>query len=181
MNKVLQKTKKIICLLRNYEEHAKEMKSVVPKNCNFFLKPTTSILYSENKNETLNIEIPKDCELDHEGIFISINSKVELGFFINKKGRDIKVEDAMSYVLGYCLTIDMTARNKQAEAKKIGFPWSISKGYDTFCPLSDFIPNSKVKDPHNLQIWLKVNGEIKQNDNTKNKVFKIPQMISQIR
>jgi 2-keto-4-pentenoate hydratase/2-oxohepta-3-ene-1,7-dioic acid hydratase in catechol pathway len=71
MNKVLQKTKKIICLLRNYEEHAKEMKSVVPKNCNFFLKPTTSILYSENKNETLNIEIPKDCELDHEGIFIS--------------------------------------------------------------------------------------------------------------
>jgi acylpyruvate hydrolase len=114
-------------------------------------------------------------------VYLFLNSKVELGFFINKKGRDIKVEDAMSYVLGYCLTIDMTARNKQAEAKKIGFPWSISKGYDTFCPLSDFIPNSKVKDPHNLQIWLKVNGEIKQNDNTKNMVFKIPQMISQIR
>ena len=74
----------------------------------------------------------------------------------------------------------MTARNAQDEAKKKGLPWSIAKGFDTFLPISEPIPKSKIPDPHNLDLWLSVNGEIKQKDNTNLMLFDIPRQLSAI-
>lgn len=74
----------------------------------------------------------------------------------------------------------MTARNIQEEAKKKGLPWDISKGFDTFLPISKLIPKSKIPDPHNIEIWLKVNGETKQEDSTNLFLFTIPRVLSDI-
>lgn len=74
----------------------------------------------------------------------------------------------------------MTARNIQEEAKKKGLPWDISKGFDTFLPISKLIPKSNIPDPHNIEIWLKVNGETKQEDSTNLFLFTIPRVLSDI-
>lgn len=74
----------------------------------------------------------------------------------------------------------MTARNIQEEAKKKGLPWDISKGFDTFLPVSQVIPKSKIPDPHNIEIWLKVNGETRQEDSTNLFLFTIPRVLSDI-
>jgi len=74
----------------------------------------------------------------------------------------------------------MTARNVQDEAKKKGLPWSIAKGFDTFLPVSKFIPKSRVPDPHNVDLYLSVNGEVRQEDNTELMLFRSPRQLSDI-
>ncbi len=74
----------------------------------------------------------------------------------------------------------MTARNVQDEAKKKGLPWSIAKGFDTFLPISRFIPKSKIPDPHKVNLYLSVNGETKQEDSTALMLFRIPRQLSDI-
>ena len=75
---------------------------------------------------------------------------------IGKQGRDIPSTSAMSYIVGYTLALDMTARNLQEEAKTKGLPWSAAKGFDTFCPVGGFIKKQRIPDPHNVDLWLKV-------------------------
>ena|ERR1051326_5806650 len=74
----------------------------------------------------------------------------------------------------------MTARNVQEEAKKKGLPWSIAKGFDTFLPISNSIPKAAIPDPHNVDIWLSVNDQIKQSDNTELMLFQIPRQLADI-
>ena len=80
---------------------------------------------------------------------------MELGVVIGKEGRDISESSAMSHVGGYTVALDMTSRDHQAQAKKKGHPWAVSKGYDTFCPVSSFIEKEQL-DPFNCKLWLKV-------------------------
>jgi acylpyruvate hydrolase len=120
----------------------------------------------------MKLEIPPGCkELHHE---------VELAVIIGKSGRDIPASSAMSHVVGYTVALDMTARDWQDEAKKKGLPWDAAKGFDTSCALGSFIEKSKVSDPHNLNVWLKINGETKQNGNTKQMIFQIPSLIEHV-
>jgi len=81
---------------------------------------------------------------------------------------------------GYCLAIDMTGRNVQDEAKKKGLPWSIAKGFNTFCPISNLINKSQIPDPHDVELSLTVNGEVRQSDNTNLMLFRIPRQLSDI-
>ncbi len=74
----------------------------------------------------------------------------------------------------------MTGRNVQNEAKKKGLPWSIAKGYDTFLPLSKVIDKSKIPDPHNIELYLSVNGEVRQNDSTNLMLFQIPRLLGDV-
>lgn len=83
-------------------------------------------------------------------------------------------------VLAYALSIDMTARNTQNEAKKKGLPWDIAKGFDTFLPISEIIPKSLIPDPHNVELYLSVNNETKQSDSTNLMLFQIPRILSDI-
>lgn len=76
--------------------------------------------------------------------------------------------------------IDMTARNLQDEAKKNRLPWSIAKGFDTFLPISDFIPKAAIPDPHAAELYLTVNGEVRQRDSTELMLFRIPRQLSDI-
>ena len=81
---------------------------------------------------------------------------------------------------GYCLSIDMTGRNVQDEAKKKGLPWSIAKGFDTFLPISDYIPKALIPDPHMVDLYLTINGELRQSDSTELMLFQIPRQLSDI-
>ena len=86
----------------------------------------------------------------------------------------------MDHVAGYCLSLDMTARQLQTELKNKGLPWSLAKGFDTSCPVSSFIEKSRVVDPHDVGIWLRVNDELRQDSNTRNMIFSLPFLISYV-
>ncbi len=108
-----------------------------------------------------------------------VHYEVELGVVIGTGGKNIPESSALSHIGGYTLALDMTAREIQSEAKKKGHPWSVAKGYDTFCPVSSFIEKEKIvlEDCH---LWLKVDGEMKQNGSTKNMIYSVPYLISYI-
>lgn len=81
---------------------------------------------------------------------------------------------------GYALSIDMTARNVQNEAKKKGLPWDICKGFDTFLPVSNVINKSAIPDPHNIELYLTVNDKVQQQDSTELMLFRIPKILGDI-
>ncbi|KAI5349475.1 hypothetical protein L3X38_002362 [Prunus dulcis] len=167
LEKLLQVGTKIVGVGRNYAAHAKELGNAVPKEPVLFLKPTSS--YLENGG---TIEVPPPLlSLDHE---------VELAVVISKKARDVSQATAMDYVAGYALALDMTAREIQASAKSAGLPWTIAKGQDTFTPISSLLPKEMVPDPDNIELWLKVDGELRQKGSTKDMIFKLPFLISHI-
>jgi len=155
---------KLVCLARTYKKHAQEMKSEVPEDPILFLKPASAIIFNGD-----SIFYPKQSKCLHH--------EVELGVVIGKKCRNIAKEKALDHVLGYCICLDITARDIQSELKKKGYPWSIAKGFDTFAPISDVILKEGVGNPNNLDMWLKVNGEIKQKTNTSNMIFSIEKII----
>ncbi len=113
---------------------------------------------------------------------VTLHFEIELALVIGKTVRDLdeKSEDWQSAIDQYLLAIDMTGRNVQEEAKKKGYPWSIAKGFDTFLPLAGPIEKSKITDPHDIELYLKVNGETKQEDNTNLMLFQIPRQLSDI-
>ncbi|XP_060064544.1 acylpyruvase FAHD1, mitochondrial-like [Ylistrum balloti] len=157
--------KKILAIGRNYKSHAAELNNPIPKSPLVFIKPTTSYI-----TEGQRIKFPPGCnELHHE---------VELGVVIGKGGNNISEANAMEHVGGYVLALDMTARDLQDFAKKNGHPWALAKSWDTSCPVSNFIEKNKIPDPSSLNLWLKVNGEMKQNGNTTDMIFPIPYLIS---
>jgi len=160
--------RKIVAVGRNYAEHAKELGNQVPTEPFFFLKPTSSYLPVSSGNP---IEIPPSTDVHHE---------VELGVIVGRPGRDISINSALDHVAGYALALDLTARNLQNEAKSKGYPWTQAKGFDTFCPVSEFIDKSVIPDPNKLTLWLKVDGELRQRGGTNQMIFKIPELIHQI-
>lgn len=166
-NKLLSLGTKIVAVGRNYAAHAKELGNAVPKEPVLFLKPTSSYLQSGG-----TIEIPHPLE--------SLHYELELAVVIGKKARDVRQVHAMDFVEGYALALDMTARDIQSTAKAAGLPWTVAKGYDTFTPISSYIPKSMIPDQDSLELWLKVDGEIKQKGSTKDMIFKIPYLISHI-
>ena len=156
---------KIICLARTYREHAKEMNAGVTEDPLVFLKPESSIIFNK---DTIIIPKMSSC-LHHE---------IELGIIIGKKGRHISLEKAMEHVLGYCVALDITARDIQAIAKKNGWPWGIAKGFDTFTPISKVVLKGKDLNAQNLELELCVNGVVKQKGNTRQMIYTLERIIS---
>ena len=158
---------KIVCLGRNYSEHIKELGNAVPDKPVIFIKPSTSII--PDGGTVVIPDYSNDCH--HE---------VELALLIGLTGKNIPENKAMGHIAGYGVAIDMTLRDVQSAQKEKGLPWEIAKGFDTSCPLSDFVPATRVKDPHNLQLTLTVNGETRQNGNTSFMMRSIPQIIAEM-
>lgn len=99
---------------------------------------------------------------------------------IGKTATSVSESNAMDHVGGYALALDMTARDIQDAAKKLGWPWTFAKGFDTALPISDFIPKTEIANHDSVHLWLKVDGELRQDGNTQDFIFKIPQLISYI-
>lgn len=156
---------KIICIGRNYAEHAKEMKSELPAAPIFFFKPPSALMQSGGA--IVRPSISK--ELHHE---------VEVTILLGKGGKAIPEQSAMDHIAGYGVGLDMTLRDVQSEAKKKGLPWALAKGFDTSAPVSEFVPASAVTDPHRLTIELRVNGVVRQKGSTSDFLFTLPRLIS---
>ena len=116
----------------------------------------------------------------------NLHHEIELGVVIGKEGSCISKEDAMNYVGGYCLTLDMTARDLQENFKEKRLPWAVCKGFDTSCPVSQFIDKSEIKDASKINLRLSVenhlNGQIeeRQKEMTNLMIFDIPTLIEYI-
>lgn len=197
----LRSARKIVCIGRNYAAHIKELNNPTPKQPFFFLKPTSSLVtpvtsgfskkslpqgssyYGLNQDGSNPgpILIPEGVKVHHE---------VELAVVIDKYLSNLTVEqfgpeDVYGSISGVSLALDLTARNVQDEAKRKGLPWSIGKGFDTFLPISSFIPKDKLFNKSNLQdsfrLTCSVNGQLRQDgtsDLMLNSLHKIVQHIS---
>ena len=158
---------KIVCLARNYAEHARELGNQIPTEPVLFMKPATAVI---SDGDTVWIpRYSRECHYE-----------VELALLIGKAARAVIPEHAMEYLAGYGVAIDMTLRDVQERLKAMGLPWEIAKGFDGACPLSDFVEAVKVSDPHRLTLRLSVNGEVRQNGTTGDMILGVPQIIAHV-
>lgn len=156
---------KILCIGLNYAKHAKETNAPIPNEPILFMKATSSVSGPDDP-----IIIPKDS--------VKTDWEVELAFVIGKKASYVDESEAMDYVAGYCLHNDVSEREFQLER---GGTWDKGKGCDTFAPLGPWMVTSdEIPDPHNLRLWLSVNGVMMQDGNTDDLIFSIPQLVAYI-
>ena len=161
----LSRPSKIICVGLNYIAHAKETGADIPKEPILFFKATSAIV---GPNDPL--VIPKNSS--------KTDWEVELAVVIGKETSYVSEMNAMSHVCGYVLHNDYSERAFQIERNG---QWVKGKSCDSFAPLGPYLVTAdEIKDPHNLNLWLKVNGEIKQESSTSDFIFKIPTLISYI-
>lgn len=135
--------------------------------------PTQPVIFTKPPSSVIGPGHP----IEHNGrITQQLDWEVELGVVINGRGKGVTVDDAMSYVFGYTVLIDVSAR----DARRAG-QWIVSKGQDTYCPLGPWIVTAdEIADPHDLDLSLTKNGEVMQDSNTRHMYFKIPALISDI-
>lgn len=156
---------KIICVGLNYAGHARESGMELPKQPVLFFKATSAIVGPND-----DLVIPRDSE--------KTDWEVELALVIGKKASYVNQASAFDYLAGYVLHNDYSERAFQLEH---GGQWVKGKSADTFAPIGPFIATmDEIEDPHNLRLWLKVNGEQVQDSNTSDLIFKIPQLIEHI-
>ena len=158
---------KIICIGRNYAEHAKELNNAVPTEPVIFLKPDSAILQTNKP-----FYIPKFSN--------NVHHELELVVKINKVGKHIKKEFAHKYYDQITVGIDFTARDLQTQLKEKGLPWEKAKGFDFSAPVGKFIPISSLKNPQNISFHLTKNGEIVQQGVSSDMIFEIDTLIEQV-
>ncbi len=158
---------KIICIGRNYVDHAKELNNPLPKTPVFFLKPDTSLLirnrpfyYPEFSNE--------------------IHYETELVIKINRNGKHIQENFSSKYFNEIGLGIDFTARDLQTICKQKGLPWEIAKGFDNAAPLSKIISMDELSDTDNIKFHLEINGKRVQEGNSADMIFSVNKIISYV-
>ncbi|WP_066504836.1 fumarylacetoacetate hydrolase family protein [Abyssisolibacter fermentans] len=161
----------VICLGKNYIEHAKEVMGLTSDNLDI---PTQPIYFSKRANPAIG---NNDIIMKHSSITDSVDYEVELAIIIGKDGINIKKEEAQDYIFGYTIANDISARNLQ----KKHIQWFKGKSLNTFCPMGPYIVHkSLIPFPVHLDIKCFINGELRQNSNTKNLIFDIPYIISDL-
>ena len=158
---------KIVCIGRNYAEHAKELGNEVPAKPVLFLKPASSVIYSGD-----NIVHPNyGNELHHE---------IELVLLIGAKVKDASLEEAENAIAGYGVGLDMTLRDVQSKLKSKGHPWTLAKCFDTSAVISDFVLKEDYKLSLDEKITLSVNGVIKQEDTLASMIFNPAELVEYV-
>jgi 5-carboxymethyl-2-hydroxymuconate isomerase len=157
---------KIVCVARNYAEHARELGNPLPDRAVLFIKPASSLLADGG-----TVIIPaygSDCH--HE---------IELAVLIGRPGKAMAEGEALGHVAGYGVALDLTLRDVQADLKAKGLPWEIAKAFDTACPLSAFVPAERITDPQHLRLQLRVNGELRQDGTTAAMLRPVARLLSE--
>jgi fumarylpyruvate hydrolase len=162
---------RIYCVGRNYVEHAKEMGFTGREPPFFFLKPADAMLFVA-EGQTGRMPYPSlTRDLHHE---------VELVVALGVGGRDIKAADAMKHVWGYAVGLDMTRRDLQGEAKKLGRPWDIGKGFDHSAPIGPVRRAAECHIGAATRISLEVNGTMRQQSSIGKLIWSIPEVIEHL-
>ena len=160
----------IFCIGRNYAEHARELGNTLPDEPVVFLKPLSAICSSGT-----TVRIPNWVgRVDHE---------VELVVAISKSGKNIPEDEALSYVGGYGIGLDLTARDIQNKAKQKLLPWTVAKGFDDFAPIGNFVgsgsfPLEQSLNPSHFELKLEIDGKTLQVGRTQDMQFSVPKIIS---
>jgi 2-keto-4-pentenoate hydratase/2-oxohepta-3-ene-1,7-dioic acid hydratase in catechol pathway len=153
---------KLMAVGKNYAEHAKEVKSAVPEKPIFFVKATSAI-----NGPYDDVVVPAN--------YATVDYEVELALVIGRRARQVDRATALAHVAGYLICNDVTERTAQA---KEGSQWFRGKSFDTFAPLGPYLVTpDEVGDPHALSLVCKIDGELRQNGNTKDLLFDIPYLI----
>lgn len=150
---------------RNYAAHARELGHTVPAAPVVFLKPP-GCLIGDGGIITLP---PESDDVQHE---------VEIVLLLGKSGRKLRRDQALELLAGYGVGIDVTARDLQRKAQAEGNPWVIAKGFDSFGPISDFVPADRVADTGDLAFDLTVNGSLRQTGNSRDMLFGFADIIA---
>jgi len=156
---------KIIAIGRNYAEHAKELNNPVPTAPVIFMKPDSALI-KDNK------------PFYHPDFSTDIHHEIELVLKISKEGKHISEKFASNYYDEIGLGIDFTARDIQNRHKEKGLPWELAKAFDGSAPISNFVPKTQFADLYDLNLRLDINGETRQNGNTKDLLFSFESLIA---
>jgi fumarylpyruvate hydrolase len=156
---------RVYCVGRNYAEHAIEMGHDPSKEPPFF--------FQKNPDN-----IVTDGNFPYPGQTSDVHHEIEMIVALSKGGTDIPVESALEHVFGYGVGLDMTRRDLQGEAKKLGRPWEVGKAFEASAPCGPLVPASEIGHPTEGEVSLKVNGEVRQQGNLNQLIWKVPEMIS---
>lgn len=157
---------RVFCVGRNYAEHAIEMGHDPDREPPFFfMKPADAVVPSGSR-----LPFPSNTdELHHE---------IELVVALAEGGTNIPEDKALGQVFGYAVGLDMTRRDMQAVAKKAGRPWDMAKGFDQSAPIGPVRPAHAIGHPSDGAIWLRINGEMRQEGDLAQQIWKVPETIS---
>lgn len=160
--------RRVYCVGRNYAEHAREMGHDPDREPPFFFQKNPDNLLAAGS------------AFPYPPLTTDVHHEVELVVVLKRGGSDIAVEDALDCVYGYAVGIDFTRRDLQAEAKKAGKPWAAAKAFEHSAPLSAIASAETIGHPVNGNIWLKVNGELRQQGDLDQMIWKVPEIIAEL-
>jgi fumarylpyruvate hydrolase len=156
---------RVFCVGRNYAEHAIEMGHDPDREPPFFfMKPADAVVPPGR------LPFPTQTQ--------DLHYEVELVVALGEGGRDIPEQDALDHVFGYAVGLDMTRRDMQAVAKKASRPWDMSKGFDQSAPTGTIRAAEEIGHPTQGAVWLRVNGELRQEGDLDQQIWKVPETIS---
>jgi fumarylpyruvate hydrolase len=159
---------RIYCVGRNYAAHAREMGANPEREPPFFFtKPATAL-------------VPNHARVPYPPRTNNFHHEIELVVAIGKGGRDIPVAQALDHVYGYAVGNDLTRRDLQADAKDHGRPWDTSKGFDHSAVISAITPAQQLGHPRTGRIWLKVNGQMRQQADLSELIWSVPEVIAEL-
>jgi fumarylpyruvate hydrolase len=156
---------RIYCVGRNYAEHAIEMGHDPSKEPPFFFQKNPDNIITDGK-------------FPYPSATTDVHHEIEMVVALSKGGTNIPVESALDHVFGYGVGLDMTRRDLQGEAKKLGRPWEVGKAFEASAPCGPLVPASEIGHPTSGAVTLKVNAEIRQQGDLNQLIWKVPEMIS---
>ena len=162
---------RVYCVGRNYVEHAKEMGHSGREAPFFFLKPADALL---------PVAAGATGEMPYPSMTADVHHEIELVVAIGRTGRDIPAAEAGDYIWGYAVGLDMTRRDLQGEAKKLGRPWDTGKGFDKSAPIAPLHPVSETGLMENGNIRLDVNGASRQNSDISKLIWNVAETIEHL-
>ena len=158
--------RRIYCVGRNYAAHAREMGHDPDREPPFFfMKPADTLIQNGGT-------------MPYPSATRDMHHEIELVVAIAKGGKDIPETSALDHVYGYAVGLDMTRRDLQAEAKKMGRPWDMAKGFDHSAPCTAIVPAATIGHPSKAAIWLKVNGQVRQSADVADLIWNVPETIA---
>ncbi len=157
---------RVYCVGRNYAAHAIEMGHDPDREDPFFFQKNPGNLVINGGD----FPYPSRSE--------DVHHEIEMVVALKSGGTDIPLEEALDHIYGYAVGLDMTRRDLQGKCKKAGRPWEIGKAFEHSAPCAELVPAADIGHPHQGAVWLKVNGQIRQEGDLNQLIWKVPEMIS---
>ncbi|MDR5897400.1 fumarylacetoacetate hydrolase family protein [Halomonas vilamensis] len=158
---------KIVCVGRNYADHAKELDNPVPTEPLLFIKPATSAV---DLSQPLNPPFSRG----------KVHYEIELALLVGERLTEATQDEAERAIVGVGLAMDLTLRDVQTQLKEKGHPWEVAKAFDGACPLSSFLPLTRVPNWNALAFTLEIDGEERQRGEGADMIFPVPTLVAEM-